>query len=62
MEEYEIQRSLVSLSYQNWITNELFTFGWFVILGILVVVYAIWLQLLDRTRVRDILLFAPNSE
>ena len=57
MEEYEVGRLLANISYQQWTTKELFSLGWFVILGVLAGVYAVWLKLLDKSRVRDILLF-----
>ncbi|MDF2632607.1 MAG: hypothetical protein K0Q85_1203 [Caproiciproducens sp.] len=61
MDEYELGRLLVNISYKNWITKELFSLGWFVILGVMLSVYAVWLKLLDKSRVKDILLFGSLS-
>lgn len=57
MDTYEIRRLLVSQSYQNWITNEVFSFKWFLMIGMLVVVYSVWLKLLDKSRLKDLLLY-----
>lgn len=61
MDEYAVGRLLGNISYQDWVTKELFSFGWFVVLGVQLAVYAVWLQLLDKSRVRDILLFGSLS-
>jgi hypothetical protein len=54
---YETVRLLSYQSYQHWISEEVFSFRWFVIVGVLAAVYAVWLKLLDKRRVKDILLF-----
>jgi hypothetical protein len=53
---YEAARQLAYLSYQHWITAELFSTGWFIIVGVLVIAYAVWLKLVDKRRLGDILL------
>jgi hypothetical protein len=53
---YEKERELVKLSIQEWISNEVFTYQWFIILGILIVVYTVWLKLVDRKRGPELLL------
>jgi hypothetical protein len=53
---YEISRQLAYLGYQRWITMELFSTGWFIMVGVLVVIYTVWLKLVDKRRLRDLLL------
>lgn len=53
---YEKLREVVQASQQNWKSNEVFSLGWFVILGVLVITYIIWLKLLDRKRGVSLLL------
>jgi len=53
---YETSMLLASASYQHWISQELFSTGWFVILGVLFVVYAIWLKIVDKSRLTSLLL------
>lgn len=53
---YETARLLASQSYQHWVSQELFSFGWFVMVGVLVVVYAIWFKIVDKRRLISLLL------
>ena len=53
---YELGRLLANVSYQHWISEELFSFGWFVSVGALIVAYGIWLILVDKSRIKDLLL------
>jgi len=53
---YETSRQLAYLSYQRWITTELFSTGWFIMIGVLIITYAVWLKLIDKRRLRDLLL------
>jgi hypothetical protein len=53
---YEKERELFDLSIQKWTSEEVFSFGWFLILGVLIVAYAIWLKLVDRSRGTELLL------
>lgn len=61
MEEYEVGRMLAKLSYHHWITKELFSVQWFIILGVILSIYAVWLKYLDKSRVKDLLLFGSLS-
>jgi hypothetical protein len=56
MAEYDAGMLLASLSYQHWMSQKLFSFGWWILVGVLAVTYSIWLKLLDKTRVIPILL------
>lgn len=53
---YEKSRELAQLSIQSWLHNEVFSFGWFLMIGTLVIAYAIWLKVVDRSRVIQLLL------
>lgn len=47
---YEKERELIDLSIQKWTSDEVFSFGWFLILGILIITYIVWLKLVDKSR------------
>ncbi|SPF41251.1 conserved membrane hypothetical protein [Candidatus Desulfosporosinus infrequens] len=53
---YETSRLLANQSYQHWVSQELFSFGWFLTIIVLAVVYTIWLKLVDKSKLRDLLL------
>lgn len=53
---YETSRLLANQFYQRWVSKELFSFGWFLEIIVLVIVYVIWLYLLDKSNVRNLLL------
>ncbi len=53
---YETSRLLAYQSYQQWVSNELFSFGWFVMVGALIATYGIWFKLVDKRRIKDLLL------
>lgn len=54
---YETSRLLAEQSYQDWITNQLFSLGWFLQVGLLIAVYTVWLIIADKSRIKDLLLF-----
>lgn len=58
---YETSRLFASQSYQQWVSTELFSFAWFLTLGILAIVYAIWLKLVDTNRLSHLLLMGSLS-
>ncbi len=53
---YEQEREIVQSSIQKWVVEEVFSFGWFVVLSVLIVAYVIWLKLVDRKRGTELLL------
>lgn len=53
---YETARLLAYQTYQQWISKEFLSTGWFVMVAVLAVTYAIWLKLVDTRRLRDLLL------
>ncbi len=54
---YDLQIELWKLSYQRWSTQELFSLPWFFNIAFLLILYVIWIKLLDKRRIREILLF-----
>jgi|GEM_PF-941170 len=58
---YETARLLTYQSYQQWISTELFSFGWFFMIGVIAAVYAIWLKVVDKSRIQSILLLGSLS-
>ena len=58
---YETTRILAEQSYQHWITNEVFSFGWFVTMGVLATIYATWFALVDKSRLSHLLLLGSLS-
>lgn len=58
---YETSRLLASQSYQQWISQELFSLGWFVMVGVLAVVYAIWFKVVDKRNLTSLLLLGSLS-
>jgi hypothetical protein len=58
---YETARLLAYQSYQQWITHELFSFGWFLEVAIIFIVYAIWLKSVDKSRIQSLLLAGSLS-
>lgn len=58
---YETSRKLAEQSYQHWVTYELFSLDWFVIVIVLAVFYIVWLILLDKSRTSHLLLIGSLS-
>jgi hypothetical protein len=44
-------------SYQRWISQELFSFQWFFIISVMFILYIVWIKLVDKRRLKDLLLF-----
>jgi len=53
---YETSRKLAEQSYNHWISNELFSFGWFFTIGVIAIVYIVWLSLVDKSNLCHLLL------
>ena len=52
------QMGLTSGHIGNWLKNDLLRPGWWVLISLIVVSFAVWLVLLDKKRLRETLLFA----
>lgn len=53
---YEIARKLSQVSYQHWVSNELFSIDWVILIIVNAIFYIIWLKLLDKSRISHLLL------
>jgi len=53
---YEEEREYNEFGFQHWKTNEVFTFGRFLMIIVLIVFYVVWLKLLDKKRTTQLLL------
>lgn len=53
---YEKTRETSQLSLQHWTSSEFLSFKWFLLLGILLISYALWFKLLDKSRATKLLL------
>lgn len=58
---YDKARELADASYQKWISTELFSPGWFITLSVLLVIYIVWMILLDKRRIVQLLLIGSLS-
>ena len=45
------------ISQERWLSQELFSFPWFFNIITLALIYALWIKLVDRKRLRELLLF-----
>jgi len=53
---YEISKLMSYQSYQHWVSAEVFSVGWFFMVGVLLVTYALWLKVVDKRRIKDLIL------
>lgn len=53
---YEKERELAELSVRKWTSSEVFTYQWFILAGVVIAAYIIWLKLADRKRGTELLL------
>jgi hypothetical protein len=54
---YKIRMEYWQASYKNWLTREVFTFPWFFNIAFLLLLYIIWIKLVNKKRLRELLLF-----
>lgn len=54
---HQYRIAIWDMTYNHYLTSELLTPAWWGIVAMLVAFYAVWLRLLDKTRVLEILLF-----
>lgn len=52
-----LQKQLTNLEHQYWMDNVVFTFNWWVLLCIFIAPWLIWWKLVDKRRIREILLY-----
>lgn len=53
---YEKERELAQASFQEWFSEEVFTYQWFIIVGVMITAYVVWLKLVNRRRGTELLL------
>ena len=58
---YELARKLSQESYQHWVSYELFSLNWFILIIVNAIFYIIWLKLLDKSRISHLLLIGSLS-
>lgn len=58
---YEKGRELIDLSTQHWLHEEVFSDGWYMILGVLILAYSFWFILLDKSRALQIMFLGALS-
>ena len=58
---YELSRKLADQSYQHWVSFELFSFNWFILIIVNIIFYGIWLKLLDKRKLNHLLLIGSLS-
>ena len=54
---YNIHMEFWKQSYQRWSTQELFSFAWFFNIAFMIMLYVIWAKLVDKRKLRALLLF-----
>ena len=54
---YDIQMEFWKQSYQRWRTQELFSLPWIFNIVVLITFYVIWIKLVDKRKLRELLLF-----
>ncbi|NJD01478.1 MAG: hypothetical protein FIA99_02490 [Ruminiclostridium sp.] len=53
----ELKKNLRNLSIQHWLNFELFTWVWWVEIIVSAVVFFIWLKVVDKSRIRQIVIY-----
>lgn len=53
----EVHKHLVDMRMEYWLHDNLFTFQWWLLLVVLFVPWLIWWKFVDKTKVKEILLF-----
>ncbi|TCL40191.1 hypothetical protein EV210_101392 [Anaerospora hongkongensis] len=54
---HQLRIQLWNISYSDYINQSLFSYQWWGIVALLIIVYTIWWKLVDKTRLIEILLF-----
>lgn len=57
----EIQRYLTSIHIDNWLKQDVFHFRWWCLIGLVFVILLVWWNLLDKSRLPEIVLYAILS-
>lgn len=54
---YNLRMEYWNKTFQNWISNEFLSFPWIFNAVFLIICYIVWIKLVDKRRIKDILLF-----
>jgi hypothetical protein len=54
---YDIRMEFWHSSYQRWISNEFLSFPWFFNIVLLLICYIVWIKLVDKRKLKEMLLF-----
>lgn len=54
---YELHMEYWGQLYKHWVSEEVLSFAWFFNIAFLLVFYVVWIKLVDKRRLRDLLLF-----
>lgn len=54
----EIQRYLTSIHIDNWLKHDVFLLRWWCLIGLILVTLLVWWNLLDKSRLTEIFLYA----
>ena len=54
----ESEQGLFNLRYEKWLSQDLFSARWWVLVGFLIVPYIIWYLLIDKRRLQEMLIYS----
>lgn len=54
---YELKMEYWGQLYRHWVSEEFLSFAWFFNIAFLLLFYIVWIKLVDKRRLRDLLLF-----
>jgi hypothetical protein len=54
---YNLRMQYWQESYKHWVSEEIFSFTWFFNLTFLIILYIVWIKIVDKNRLRELLLF-----
>jgi hypothetical protein len=56
-----IQKQLTDMHIKDWLQNDVFHFRWWLLIILIAVLFLVWHRMLDKSRMREICLFAVLS-
>ncbi|HWP95830.1 MAG TPA: CBO0543 family protein [Syntrophomonadaceae bacterium] len=57
LEINQLQLTITSMRIQNWLGEDLFRFQWWLLVGILIIPWIVWVKMVDRTRIFELLAY-----
>ena len=55
--DVEIQKQLTNIHIKEWMQNDLFHFGWWLLICLIILSFIVWWIMLDKSRIHEICLF-----